>query len=79
MWRMLTSGEGDLRVELLEHDAGDDEGAAHWRAHYVFTETSRPVVNDIRASFRFADGLIVEHHDEFNFHTWAKQASAPSA
>ncbi len=78
MWRMLTSGPGDLRIELLEHEAGEAEGSAHWRAHYIFTQTGRPVVNDVRARFRFADGLIAEHHDEFGFHRWARQALGPS-
>lgn len=77
MWRMLTSTPGDLRVELLERDADGDRGSAHWRAHYTFTQTGRPVVNDIRASFRFRDGLIAEHRDEFGFHRWARQALGP--
>ena len=29
MWRMLTSGPGELRIELLEHDADDTTGSAH--------------------------------------------------
>ena len=70
MWRMLTSQARELRVELLEHDAG----SARWRAHYVFTQTGRPVVNDVRATFRFADGLIADHADAFGFHRWARQA-----
>jgi ketosteroid isomerase-like protein len=74
MWRMLTGGSADLRIELLEHEADEQRGSAHWRAHYTFTETGRPVVNDTRASFRFADGLIMEHRDEFSFHRWARQA-----
>ena len=79
MWRMLTeAGGGDVRIELLEHEAGDDTGSAHWRAHYTFTETGRPVVNDIHASFRFADGLIREHRDRFSFHRWARQALGPA-
>ncbi|MEK6229581.1 MAG: nuclear transport factor 2 family protein [Actinomycetota bacterium] len=77
MWRMLTGGPGDLRIELLEHEADETQGSAHWRAHYTFTETGRPVVNDIHASFRFEDGLIVEHRDEFSFHRWARQALGP--
>jgi len=36
------------------------------------------VVNDIQASFRFADGLIADHVDEFDFRNWAKQALGPS-
>lgn len=74
MWRMLTGQAKDLRVELLEHDADDSHGSAHWRAHYTFTQTGRPVVNDVRARFRFADGLIAEHVDEFDFHRWSRQA-----
>jgi ketosteroid isomerase-like protein len=79
MWRMLTSAPGgDLRIELLEHDADGERGSAHWRAHYTFTETGRPVVNDIEASFRFADGLIAEHRDRFSFHRWSRQALGPT-
>jgi ketosteroid isomerase-like protein len=74
MWRMLTSGAADLRVELREHEASETTGSAHWLARYTFTQTGRPVVNDIRASFRFRDGLIAEHRDEFDFHRWARQA-----
>lgn len=77
MWRMFTDGPTDVRVELLEHEAGDANGSAHWRARYTFTETGRPVVNDIQVSFRFEEGLIVEHRDRFNFHRWARQALGP--
>jgi ketosteroid isomerase-like protein len=74
MWRMLTGRSDDLRVELLEHDADDASGTAHWRATYTFTQTGRPVVNDVHASFRFAGGLIAEHTDDFSFHRWSRQA-----
>lgn len=77
MWRMLTAAPGDPGIELLEHDADDATGSAHWRASYTFSETGRPVVNDVRASFRFQDGLIAEHRDEFSFHRWARQALGP--
>jgi ketosteroid isomerase-like protein len=77
MWLMLTDAPGDLRIELLEHAADEAQGSAHWRAHYTFTETGRAVVNDVRASFRFTDGLITEHRDEFSFHRWARQALGP--
>lgn len=77
MWRMLTSGPGELRIELLEHDADETKGSAHWRAHYTFTETGRPVVNDVNAGFRFEDGLIAEHRDEFNFYRWTGRALGP--
>jgi ketosteroid isomerase-like protein len=78
MWRMLTGRASDLRIELLEREADDELGSARWRAHYTFTQTGRPVVNDVRASFRFGQGLIVEHRDEFDFHRWARQALGPT-
>jgi ketosteroid isomerase-like protein len=79
MWRMLTGQAVDLRIELLEHEADGDRGRAHWRAHYTFTQTGRPVVNDVHASFRFVadEGdawLIAEHIDDFDFYRWARQA-----
>jgi ketosteroid isomerase-like protein len=78
MWRMLTSRATDLRIELHEHEADDERGSAHWIAHYTFAQTGRPVVNDIHASFRFRDGLIAEHRDEFDFHRWSRQALGPN-
>lgn len=77
MWRMLTGAPGELRIELLEHAADETSGSAHWRAHYVFSQTGRPVFNDIEASFRFEGGLIAEHRDDFDFHRWARQALGP--
>jgi ketosteroid isomerase-like protein len=75
MWRMLTSNEdSDLEVQLLGHFAEGETGAAHWRAEYTFPQTGRHVVNDVRASFHFADGKIVDHVDAFDFHRWASQA-----
>lgn len=73
MWRMLLDA-GEPRIELVEHEADDERGSARWQAHYVFGETGRPVFNDIRATFRFEDGLITEHRDEFDFHRWSRQA-----
>ena len=73
MWRMLTERATDLQVELAEHEADDERGTARWIATYTF-RTGRPVVNDIRAEFRFRDGRILEHTDRFPFHRWARQA-----
>jgi ketosteroid isomerase-like protein len=77
MWRMLTSRATDLKIELREHKADGDSGSAHWIARYTFS-TGRPVVNDIQAKFRFEDGLIADHVDEFDFRRWARQALGPS-
>ncbi len=78
MWRMLTGRADDLTVDLLEHEADGDHGSARWLAHYTFTQTGRAVENDVQASFRFADDLIVEHRDDFGFHRWARQALGAS-
>lgn len=78
MWRMLTGRATDLTIELHEHDANEETGTAHWIARYTFS-TGRAVVNDVHARFRFApDAKIVDHVDEFDFRTWAKQALGPS-
>jgi ketosteroid isomerase-like protein len=77
MWKMLTSRAEDLDVELREHDAGERVGSAHWVAHYTFTQTGRPVVNDIRAKFVFEDNAISHHVDEFSYGRWARQALGP--
>jgi ketosteroid isomerase-like protein len=78
MWRMLTARADDLKVELAEHEAEGEAGTARWIARYTFTRTGRPVVNDVRARFRFADGMIAEHDDSFPFWRWARQALGPA-
>jgi ketosteroid isomerase-like protein len=78
MWRMLTGRALDLEVELIEHDATESTGHAHWIANYTFAQTGRHVVNDVRALFRFENGLIKDHLDDFNFHKWSRQALGAS-
>lgn len=77
MWRMLTSRAKSLTIELLEHHADETTGEARWRARYDFASTGRPVVNVVRATFRFSGGLIAEHIDEFSFYAWSRQALGP--
>lgn len=43
-------------------------------ARYTFSQTGRPVVNDIRSTFRFVDGCIAEQRDVFDFGVWSRQA-----
>jgi hypothetical protein len=76
MWRMLTGRAKDLDVKLLEHEATDERGTAHWVADYTFS-TGRRVHNDVRAEFRFERGLLAEHRDSFSFYGWARQALGP--
>ncbi|MHB8693064.1 MAG: nuclear transport factor 2 family protein [Solirubrobacteraceae bacterium] len=77
MWRMLTARAKDFEAKLLEHDADDERGRAHWLADYTFS-TGRRVHNDVHAEFRFENGLIVEHRDSFSFYAWARQALGPA-
>ena len=77
MWRMLTKRSDDLEVELVERTGTETSGSARWLATYTFTQTGRPVVNDVRATFSFDGGLIVDHRDEFSFYRWARQALGP--
>ncbi len=75
MWRMLCSRATDLAVEVPERDADAAAGTARWVATYAFE--GRPVVNDIRATYVFRDGLIADHRDVFDLRTWATQAMGP--
>ncbi len=78
MWRMLTGNAKDLRVELPSHSAAPDgTGKANWVATYTF-RTGRKVVNDINASFVFADdGRIASHIDDFDLYKWSRMALGP--
>jgi ketosteroid isomerase-like protein len=77
MWRMLTRRSADLTVELVAYAADGDQGSADWVARYTFAQTGRSVTNRVHSTFRFADGLIVEQVDTFDFHRWARQALGP--
>lgn len=77
MWRMLTGRAEDLEIELGEHEAGEERGSARWVARYTYSQTGRHVTNDVRASFRFAGGLIADHVDEFDLYRWERQALGP--
>jgi ketosteroid isomerase-like protein len=74
MWRMLTRRAKDFSLVFDGVRADDAHGEAHWVATYVFAQTGRTVVNDIRASFAFRDGKIVRHADRFDMWRWARQA-----
>lgn len=77
MWRMLTERGKDLRVEFSNVTADENTGNADWQAWYSFSKTGRKVHNVIRARFRFRDGLIVDHVDDFDLWRWSRQAFGP--
>lgn len=74
MWIMLCERAQDLSIEFSKVSADDSVGGAHWDAWYLFSATGRTVHNIIDARFEFRDGLIIRHHDTFDFHRWAGQA-----
>jgi ketosteroid isomerase-like protein len=74
MWRMLTGRSTDLTVDLAEHESDGRRGTARWIARYTFGPTGRQVVNDVRSTFRFENGLIAEQDDSFSFWKWSRQA-----
>lgn len=75
MWRMLLSNEkANLKIEFDSVTANEKTGSANWTARYKFGKAGRLVVNKIQANFEFKEGKIIKHVDEFNLHTWAKQA-----
>ena len=74
MWRMLLSNKGETKMSFRDVKGGENEGSAHWTAKYTFSQTGNKVVNEVDAKFKIKDGKIIEHHDDFNLHTWAKQA-----
>jgi hypothetical protein len=79
MWAMLCStvkekGLDAWQFQFSEIDADDSNGKAHWEPHYRFSATGRMVHNIIDAEFRFKDGFIISHKDNFDFWHWSKQA-----
>lgn len=74
MWEMLCLRGKDLEIDFKEVRANESDGSAVWIARYTFSSTGRYVVNHINARFKFENGKIVEHTDQFNFHRWCGQA-----
>lgn len=79
MWRMLcdavkAKSRADWKLDFRDIQADATTGKAHWEATYRFSATGRLVHNIIDGEFVFRDGLIVDHHDHFDFHRWSRQA-----
>lgn len=78
MWRMLCETATDLELSFSDVSANAESGKAHWEAHYTFSATGRKVHNRIDARFKFEDGLIIEHKDDFDFWRWSRMALGPA-
>ncbi|MEV5552752.1 nuclear transport factor 2 family protein [Nonomuraea wenchangensis] len=74
MWRLQLGVRDGLRSAYKDVRADEHTGTAHWTARYTFSSTGREVVNEVEALFRFEDGLIVRHHDDYDFKRWSRMA-----
>ena len=76
MWRMLCHSQKDKDFKVLFYDieSNTNTGTAKWEAFYTFSKTGRKVHNKISAQFEFKDGKIIKHIDDFNLHSWSRQA-----
>jgi uncharacterized protein len=74
MWEMLMTSAKDLTLEFRDIESEEGYGSCHWVATYTFSRTGRRVVNKGRAFFKFSEGLIAEHQDDFDLWKWSRQA-----
>ena len=74
MWRMLCASHSDLRLDHTILATTADTAKVNWVARYTFTSTGRAVVNDVTATMKLRDGLIIDHRDAFDFWKWSRQA-----
>lgn len=78
MWEMLCTSAKDLSVTAIDIEAGEEYGSCRWTAVYTFSATGRKVINEIKAHFKFHEGLIIEHMDDFDLWKWSRQALGTS-
>lgn len=74
MWEMLLKSAKDLEMEFGEIETEEGYGSCQWVATYTFSRTGRQVVNKGKAFFKFSEGLIAEHQDDFDLWKWSRQA-----
>ncbi|WP_084960446.1 nuclear transport factor 2 family protein [Thermoactinospora rubra] len=74
MWTSQLRGRGEFKAGFHEVTGDDRTATARWTAHYTYRGTGRVVDSEIESFFRFEDGLIVGHRDEFDFRRWSRRA-----
>ena len=74
MWEMLCKSARNFSVEFSNAEADAEYGTCQWVAHYTFSQTGKKVTNKIKAYFRFYEGRIIEHTDNFDMWVWSRQA-----
>lgn len=74
MWRMLTTRAQDFSLEYTILDADDRTAHVSWVARYRVSTTGKQVINHVRTSMEFENGLIKRQKDTFDLYQWASQA-----
>jgi hypothetical protein len=74
MWKMLCSRAKDFNLVFSDVKADEEYGSCRWTATYLFSQTGRKVVNNVKSHFKFHEGLILEQMDDFDFWKWSRQA-----
>jgi ketosteroid isomerase-like protein len=74
MWTMLCKNAKDFSLTYSKVEADDEYGSCEWVADYTFSATGRKVNNIIKAHFKFHEGKIIEHMDDFDLWRWSRQA-----
>lgn len=76
MWRMLCESQKgkEFKLTYSNVEANQNTGSVLWESFYTFSKTNKKVHNVIQAQFKFKDGKIIEHIDEFDLYDWSKQA-----
>lgn len=75
MWQLLNErAKTPPNITFNQVEADDDSGSANWHADYKYGPMQRPVSNRINAKFKFKDGKIIDHRDQFDLWTWSQQA-----
>jgi len=74
MWHMLCANAKNFSLEFSEIKTDNNQGTCRWAVRYTFSRSGRNVLNSIQARFTFQDGLIIRHHDYFDFWRWSRMA-----
>ena len=74
MWRLFCDQARGLEVHVHDVDGGRGFGSAQWLLRYEHGPTGRKV--ECRGEGRFAlrDGLVTDHADLYDLHSWMAQA-----
>lgn len=75
VWRLLLEiGDINTKIVVENIQSGNRSVSAKWNADYVYGSQKRPVHNIITATFRFQEGKIIYHKDNYSLWKWSKQS-----